>query len=156
MRDNDPASKERQQGAKRFSPSKSSQGRLFRNDFSAYHGTPAQPQPHAKGAARRDPRRGESPGVRCQTQFSLTAHAWGSSVECRQAKSQKRIKGRSISKIGRPFCKRSEHMNTRIDYCGVILLLRNLLSSGAFSRQEIEKIARRVAAESGADLIISL
>lgn len=47
-------------------------------------------------------------------------------------------------------------MNTRIDYCGVIILLRNLLSSGAFSRQKIEKIARRVAAESGADLIISL
>ena len=112
--------------------------------------------PLSEWAASRDPRRGESPGVRCQTQFSVTAHAWGSSVECRQAKSQKRIKGRSISKIGRPFCKRSEHMNTRIDYCGVILLLRNLLSSGAFSRQEIERIARRVAAESGADLIISL
>ncbi len=47
-------------------------------------------------------------------------------------------------------------MNTRIDYCGVITLLRTLLSSEAFSRQEIEKIARRVAAESGADLIISL
>ena len=47
-------------------------------------------------------------------------------------------------------------MNTRIDYCGVITLLRFLLSSGTFSRQEIEKIARRVAAESGADLIISL
>ena len=47
-------------------------------------------------------------------------------------------------------------MNTRIDYCGMIVLLRTLLSSGTFSRQEIEKIARRVAAESGADLIISL
>ncbi len=47
-------------------------------------------------------------------------------------------------------------MNTRIDYFGVILLLRNLLLSGAFSHQEIEKIARRVAVESGADLIISL
>lgn len=47
-------------------------------------------------------------------------------------------------------------MNTRIDYCGVITLLRVLLSSGTFTRQEIEKIARRVAAESGADLIISL
>jgi len=47
-------------------------------------------------------------------------------------------------------------MNTRIDCCGMIVLLRALLSSGAFSHQEIEKIARRVAAESGADLIISL
>lgn len=47
-------------------------------------------------------------------------------------------------------------MNTRIDYCGVITLLRTLLSSGTFTRQEIEIIARRVAAESGADLIISL
>ena len=47
-------------------------------------------------------------------------------------------------------------MNTRIDYCGVITLLRILLSSGTFTRQEIEKIARCVAAESGADLIVSL
>ena len=47
-------------------------------------------------------------------------------------------------------------MNTRIDYCGVIVLLRALFSSGAFTRQEVEKIARRVAVESGADLIISL
>lgn len=47
-------------------------------------------------------------------------------------------------------------MNTRIDYCGMIVLLRALLSSGAFSRQEVEKIARLVAAESRADLIISL
>ena len=93
----------------------------------------------------------------CVAKRSLAdRHAWGSSVKYRQAKSQKRIKGRSISKIGRLFCKRSNLMNTRIDYCGVIILLRNLLSSGAFSRQEIEKIARRVAAESGADLIISL
>lgn len=47
-------------------------------------------------------------------------------------------------------------MNTRIDYCGVIVLLRTLLASGAFTRQEIENIARRVAAENGTDIIISL
>ena len=47
-------------------------------------------------------------------------------------------------------------MNTRIDYCGVIILLCSLLASGTFSCEEIEKIARRAAAESGADLIISL
>ena len=30
-------------------------------------------------------------------------------------------------------------MNTRIDYCGVMTLLRALLSIGTFTRQEIEK-----------------
>ena len=36
---------------------------------SASVGTPAQPQPHAMGAARRDPRRGEIPVTRSQARF---------------------------------------------------------------------------------------
>ena len=44
-------------------------GRLAKTS-SAYNDTPAQPQPYAKGAARRDPRRGEIPGVRRPPQFS--------------------------------------------------------------------------------------
>ena len=47
-------------------------------------------------------------------------------------------------------------MNTQINYCGVIVLLRKLLACNELTRQEAEKIARRVAAETGADLIISL
>ncbi len=47
-------------------------------------------------------------------------------------------------------------MNTRIDYCGVIVLLRSLMEQGLFKRNEVEKIARRIAAETRADLIISL
>lgn len=47
-------------------------------------------------------------------------------------------------------------MSTRIDYCGVIVLLRSLMDQGVFTRTEAEKIARRVAAETRADLIISL
>ena len=49
--------------------------------LSAYYGTPAQPQPKAMGAARRDPRRGEIPGARRQLRFSFAAHGSGSSVE---------------------------------------------------------------------------
>ena len=47
-------------------------------------------------------------------------------------------------------------MDKRIDYCGVIVLLRKLLACGTFTSQEAEKIAHRVALETGADLIISL
>lgn len=47
-------------------------------------------------------------------------------------------------------------MNTRIDYYGVIVLLRGLMEQGLFTRNEAEKIARRIAAETRADLIISL
>lgn len=50
----------------------------------AYNGTPAQPQSQTMGAAWRDPRRGEIPGVRSQPQSSFAAQAWGSSVEYRQ------------------------------------------------------------------------
>ena len=38
-------------------------------DDSTSVGTPAQPQPHAMGAARRDPRRGEIPVTRSQARF---------------------------------------------------------------------------------------
>ena len=47
-------------------------------------------------------------------------------------------------------------MNTRIDYYGVIVLLRSLMEQGLFTRNEAEEIARRIAAETRADLIISL
>ena len=47
-------------------------------------------------------------------------------------------------------------MSARIDYCGVIVLLRSLMKQGLFTRNEAEKIARRIAAQTRADLIISL
>ena len=53
----------------------------FAMTSSAYNGTPAQPQTQPMGAVRRDPRKGEIPGVRCQSQFSTTAQGPGSSVE---------------------------------------------------------------------------
>ena len=44
-------------------PSTKQQDKLFRNDLVRVD-TPAQPQPQAMGAARRDPRRGEIPVTR--------------------------------------------------------------------------------------------
>ena len=43
---------------------------LSRDDSTSV-GTPAQPQLHAMGAARRDPRRGASPVTRGQARFPL-------------------------------------------------------------------------------------
>ena len=47
-------------------------------------------------------------------------------------------------------------MNTRIDYCGVIVLLRGLIDQGILTRNEAEKVAHRIASQTRAGLIISL
>ena len=46
--------------------------------------------------------------------------------------------------------------NVNIDYYGVILILRYLVSRETCTKREAEKIAARIAAQYGADLIISL
>ena len=43
-----------------------------------------------------------------------------------------------------------------IDLCGVLNLLRQLMKNGTCSKQEAQKIAVRIAAQIGADLIFSL
>ena len=52
-----------------FDP-KAGMAACFAKTSSAYNGTPVQPQSQAMGTARRDPRRGEIPGVRRPPQFS--------------------------------------------------------------------------------------
>lgn len=46
--------------------------------------------------------------------------------------------------------------NEIIDYCGMINLLRQLLRSGACSEGEANKIAARIAAQSGVNIRVSL
>ena len=43
-----------------------------------------------------------------------------------------------------------------IDYCGIIVLLRKLLACDILTQRETENIARRIAADMGVDMIISL
>ncbi len=43
-----------------------------------------------------------------------------------------------------------------IDYCGIIILLRQLVQAGKCSRAEAKNIAHRIAAQSGATLIFPL
>lgn len=47
-------------------------------------------------------------------------------------------------------------MKQNINFYGIILLLRKLRDSGMFTEKELRKAAARIAAESGASLIISL
>ncbi|MDY5509130.1 MULTISPECIES: hypothetical protein [Oscillospiraceae] len=47
-------------------------------------------------------------------------------------------------------------MDQNINYYGIILLLRQLLESGSFSEKELRRVAARIAADSGADIMISL
>ena len=42
------------------------------------------------------------------------------------------------------------------DFCGVLNLLRQLIKDGKCSKQEAQKIAVRIAAQTGVDLIFSL
>lgn len=44
--------------------------------------------------------------------------------------------------------------NADIDYCGIVLLLRQLTASGACTKQEAKKIAARIAAQTGAHIIL--
>jgi len=45
-------------------------------------------------------------------------------------------------------------VNANIDYLGMLTLLHNLRVVGAFSDKEIEKIAARLAANSGANIVV--
>ena len=47
-------------------------------------------------------------------------------------------------------------MNKNIDFYGIILLLRKLRDNGLFTEKELRKVASRIAAENGVELIISL
>lgn len=47
-------------------------------------------------------------------------------------------------------------MNKDINFYGIILLLRKLRDNGLFTEKELRKVASRIAAENGVELIISL
>ena len=54
------------------------------------------------------------------------------------------------------FRKRGTDLDQNINYYGIILLLRQLRESGSFSEKELRRVAARIAADSGADIMISL
>lgn len=47
-------------------------------------------------------------------------------------------------------------MNANVNYCGVIILLRKLVSSGHSTKKEAGRIAVRIAKQTGADIILSI
>lgn len=47
-------------------------------------------------------------------------------------------------------------MNANVDYCGVIILLRQLVEAGHCTIKEANRIAARIAGQTGADVILSL
>ena len=81
----------------------------FAKTSSAYNGTPAQPQPQAMGAARRDPRRGESP-MMCASAVQVAALP-GEVVS--NTGDNKTFNGLDIrSNGGRPSCSRKAEAST--------------------------------------------
>ena len=117
---------------------------------SADNGTPAQPQLHAMGTARRDPRRGARP-VSSASCRSAAAFAPGRSVEQEQA-SKFQKQGRLCAIRAAPWLKENL-MNPNIDFLGICQLLKALRTVG-FSENEIKKIARRIAVELGANFTL--
>jgi hypothetical protein len=49
-----------------------------------------------------------------------------------------------------------ERINVNADYCGIIVLLRQLIKSGACSEMEAKKIAKRIAVQDGVDIILNI
>lgn len=47
-------------------------------------------------------------------------------------------------------------MNNFVDFCGIIMLLRKLKNTGAFTKEELEKIASQIAADTNVKIVISL
>ena len=47
-------------------------------------------------------------------------------------------------------------MDQNINFYGIILMLRKLRDNDFFTEKELRKVAARIAAESGVELIISL
>ena len=47
-------------------------------------------------------------------------------------------------------------MNANVDQCGIVQMLRYLIEGGAITKAEGQRIAARLAAETGASIILSL
>ena len=47
-------------------------------------------------------------------------------------------------------------MNANVNYCSVIILLRQLVAAGHCTKKEANRIAARIARKTGADLILSI
>lgn len=45
---------------------------------------------------------------------------------------------------------------SNLDYCGIIILLRELVKAGKCNKGEADKIAARIAVETSADIIFPL
>ena len=47
-------------------------------------------------------------------------------------------------------------MTATVNYCGVIILLRKLVESGHCTKKEANRIAARIAKQTGAGIILSI
>ncbi len=47
-------------------------------------------------------------------------------------------------------------LDKNVDYCGILILLRQLVAASAFTYTEAKRIAARIAQKTGADVLISL
>jgi hypothetical protein len=49
-----------------------------------------------------------------------------------------------------------QNANVNLDYCGTVILLRHLVQDNICTQKEAKKIALRIAAQTGVDIIFSI
>jgi hypothetical protein len=49
-----------------------------------------------------------------------------------------------------------KEQSVNLDYCGIVILLRQIVQCGYCTHREAQRIAARIAAQSGVDIIFSL
>jgi hypothetical protein len=54
------------------------------------------------------------------------------------------------------FLYTGDNMSVNVNYCGVILLLRQLVEAGNCTVNEANRIAARIAKQTGAEIILSV
>ena len=62
----------------------------------------------------------------------------------------------TLLRQGQPDTERSAIMNPDINYYGIVILLRKLQECGEFTEKELRKIAARIAADNGVEVVIFL
>ena len=89
---------------------------------------------------------------------SVSSLAWGSCVGIQAICSIKFQKEATLLYhigYGRAAFKEN-FMNANVNYCSVIILLRQLVTAGHCTKKEANRIAARIAKKTGADLILSI
>lgn len=125
---------------------------------SAYNGTSCPATAASNGGSSERSSEGCKSRDAQPSAVSVSALAWGSCVGIQAICSIKFQKEATLLYhigYGRAAFKEN-FMNANVNYCSVIILLRQLVAAGHCTKKEANRIAARIAKKTGADLILSM